>query len=591
MELNPRTLMAAFIVLWLVCGSIAMAIWWTRRRYPGFGRWLIADLALFLSLCLLSLRPAAPDWVSVVSANAVLLMAAILFFEGAREFGGLSPRLWQTYVGGLATLGVLGYFLYAVPDLNARSAVTSAFLSVIFVLTGVTLFRDVRHSSTFGLRLTGSMFLLCAVTQLVRAAYCVFGPSLNDLFASTAINRTFVLVSSAQMALIPIGFVLLADERVTSDLRNARERMEEASAELAQRREFEAILRESERRFRQLADAAPVLIWVSDLDKGVTYVNQPWLKFTGRSLDQELGAGWTDAVHANDVTRCLDIYNHAFDRREPFQIEYRLRRYDGVYRWILDHGVPVTDMNGTFAGFVGSAIDITNQREANEALSSLSRKLMEVQETERAWIARELHDDLAQRAVGLAIHLHNLVQVLPDETPGRVEFQQTSRHAVDLSRDIQRMSYRLHSTKLQHLGLATATKSLCQELSRQHHVRIDFIQENVPRMSDDVALCLFRVAQEALTNAIKYAGVQDVSVALRCTQTDIELQVIDSGVGFDLESAGRPGLGLVSMKERLNLVGGQIRIESRPGAGTTVRARVPLESHITRDDALSNVRV
>jgi signal transduction histidine kinase len=144
---------------------------------------------------------------------------------------------------------------------------------------------------------------------------------------------------------------------------------------------------------------------------------------------------------------------------------------------------------------------------------------------------------------------------------------------------------------LQHLGLATATKSLCQELSRRHNVRIDFIQENVPRMSDDVALCLFRVAQEALTNAIKYAGVQDVSVALRCTQTDIELQVIDSGVGFDLESAGRPGLGLVSMKERLNLVGGQIRIESRPGAGTTVRARVPLESHITRDDALSNVRV
>jgi signal transduction histidine kinase len=90
---------------------------------------------------------------------------------------------------------------------------------------------------------------------------------------------------------------------------------------------------------------------------------------------------------------------------------------------------------------------------------------------------------------------------------------------------------------------------------------------------------------------VKYAGVPDVSVALRCTQTDIELQVIDSGVGFDLESAGRPGLGLVSMKERLNLVGGQIRIESRPGAGTTVRARVPLESHITRDDALSNVRV
>jgi signal transduction histidine kinase len=251
----------------------------------------------------------------------------------------------------------------------------------------------------------------------------------------------------------------------------------------------------------------------------------------------------------------------------------------------------VTDTNGTFAGFVGSAIDITNQREANEALSSLSRKLMEVQETERAWIARELHDDLAQRAVGLAIQLHNLVQVLPDNTPERLGFQQTSRHAVELSRDIQRMSYRLHSAKLQHFGLATATRRLCQELSRQHNLRIDFIQENVPPVSADVALCLFRVVQEALTNAIKYAGVLDVSVVLRCNQTDIELLVTDSGVGFDLESAGRPGLGLVSMKERLNLVGGQIRIESRRGAGTTVLARVPLESHMTGDNALTNVGV
>jgi signal transduction histidine kinase len=252
--------------------------------------------------------------------------------------------------------------------------------------------------------------------------------------------------------------------------------------------------------------------------------------------------------------------------------------------------VPVTDLNGNFAGFVGSAIDITNQRDANDALSSLSRRLMEVQETERAWIARELHDDLAQRAIGLAIQLHNLVQVLPGETPERLGFQQTSRHATDLSRDIQRIAYHLHSAKLEHLGLASATQSLCEELSRQHNVRIDFMQENVPQISADVALCLFRVGQEAVTNAIKHAGVLDLSVALRSTQADIELQVIDRGVGFDPASAGRSGLGLISMKERLNLVGGQIHIESRRGVGTTVRARVPLTSFITDDKALSNVR-
>jgi PAS domain S-box-containing protein len=590
MQFVPQTVMAAFIVMWLVCGTTAMGIWWTRRRYRGFGRWLMADLALFVSLFLLSLRPKAPDWVSMVSANAVLALGAILFFEGAREFRGLPPRVWPTYVGGLATMGILAYFLYGVPNLNARAAVMSTFLGVLFVFTGVTLLRDVRQISTFGLRLTGSLFLLGAVTQLVRAAYCAFGPPLNDVFASTTVNLVFLVVTLAQVAGFPIGFMLLADERVISDLRNAKQRVKEASAEVARRREAEAVLRESERRFRQLADGAPVMIWVSGLDKGVTYVNQPWLNFTGRSLDAEVGAGWADGVHVDDLTRCLDTYSHAFDKRESFQMEYRLRRYDGTYRWILDHGVPVTDLNGSFEGFVGSAIDITNQRDANNALSSLSRRLMEVQETERAWIARELHDDLAQRAVGLAIQLHNLVQGLPGETPERRGFQQTSDHATDLSRDIQRIAYRLHSAKLEHLGLASATQSLCAELAQQHNVSIEFVQENISQISADVALCLFRVAQEALTNAIKHAGVPDLSVALRCTKADVELQVIDGGVGFDPKVTGRLGLGLISMKERLNLVGGQVHIESKLGVGTTVRARVPLMSPITDDNPL-NVRV
>jgi signal transduction histidine kinase len=115
------------------------------------------------------------------------------------------------------------------------------------------------------------------------------------------------------------------------------------------------------------------------------------------------------------------------------------------------------------------------------------------------------------------------------------------------------------------------------------------MQENVPQMSSDVALCLFRVVQEAVTNAIKHAGVPDLSVALRSTKADVELQVMDSGVGFDPAAAGKSGLGLISMKERLNLVGGHILIESRPGMGTTVRARVPLTSFVTDDKALSNV--
>ena len=585
MPFDPRVV--AFGVLWLALSAVGTAVWWTRRRYAGFGRWLLADLALFLALCLMSLRPNAPDWVSVVCANAILVLASVLLLEGARVYRGLSPHVWPAYFGGLVTIGVLVLFLYGVPSLNARAAVMSAFIAVIFVLTATTLLRGVRPAHTFGLRVTGGAFAVCAATLFARATYCVFGPPLNDLFASTLLNQGFSFATSALMALFPVGFMLLADERVTSDLQNANERVGRAEAEVAHHRETAAALRDSERRFRQLADTAPVMTWVAGPDRGCTYVNRPWLEFTGRCLDAELGDGWASGVHADDITRCLETYNGAFDRRQSFRIEYRLRRHDGTYRWILDHGVPITALDGSFAGYVGSAVDITDQRAAAAALSSLSGRLMEAQEAERAWIARELHEDLAQRAAALAMRLQSMVRVLPSGTPEQSVFQKTTYQAGDLAHDIQHMSSRLHSASLELLGLPEATKSLCAELSQRHDVTINCSQDGVPRLTTNVALCLFRVLQEALNNAIKHANVQHIDVALCGTRTDVQLLVIDRGIGFDLESVSkRPGLGLIGMKERLNLVGGEIHIESKPEAGTTIRARVPLISYRSDEKAL-----
>ena len=123
------------------------------------------------------------------------------------------------------------------------------------------------------------------------------------------------------------------------------------------------------------------MIWASGLDKGCTYFNRPWLEFTGRSIEAELGHGWADGVHPDDRARCLATYNQAFDRRQPFQFEYRLRRHDGEYRWILDSGAPLANPDGVFTGYVGSAIDVTDLRLARETLSSLSGKLMAAQET------------------------------------------------------------------------------------------------------------------------------------------------------------------------------------------------------------------
>jgi PAS domain S-box-containing protein len=137
----------------------------------------------------------------------------------------------------------------------------------------------------------------------------------------------------------------------------------------------EAILRKSEERFRLLADTAPVLIWESGTDKLCTYFNKPWLDFTGRSIEEELGNGWAEGVHLEDLQRCLDTYTQSFDRREKFRMEYRLRRHDGDYRWIIDIGVPRFDQDRSFVGYIGIGVDVTDRKRAEEELREGEDKL------------------------------------------------------------------------------------------------------------------------------------------------------------------------------------------------------------------------
>src|SRR5262249_6686759 len=137
--------------------------------------------------------------------------------------------------------------------------------------------------------------------------------------------------------------------------------------DLSERKHAEEMLRSSEERFRSMANTAPVLLWVTDTDGLVTFVNVPWLRFTGRSIEQELGNGWADAVHPDDFHRCMQTYRTAFQARQSFTMEYRLRRFDGEYRWIVDSGVPRFASDGSFLGYIGSAIDITERERLEQA--------------------------------------------------------------------------------------------------------------------------------------------------------------------------------------------------------------------------------
>jgi signal transduction histidine kinase len=245
---------------------------------------------------------------------------------------------------------------------------------------------------------------------------------------------------------------------------------------------------------------------------------------------------------------------------------------------MLDIGVPRFHEDGSFAGYIGSCVDITEQKLAEEALCSMSRRLIEAQEQERSRIARELHDDINQRLALVVIGLDRQARDLLSTTKEmRSAVGEAIEQISDLSSDIHIMSHRLHSSKLDTVGLAAAAAGFCQELSKQQSVEVDYQCDGIAmKLPETVALCMFRVLQEALQNAIKHSGAKHFKVSLEECTNQIALTICDAGRGFNPAEAlkGR-GLGLASMTERLKLVGGELLIDAAPERGTTIRAFVP----------------
>ena len=348
----------------------------------------------------------------------------------------------------------------------------------------------------------------------------------------------------------------------------------------ARRRKAEAAVHESEERFRLVANNAPVLIWMSDPDKQCTYFNRSWLEFTGQPLQTQLGNGWARGVHPEDLKSCMDTYTTAFDRRAQFQVQYRLQRNDGEYRWLLCTGVPRFNHEDSFVGFLGSCIDITERKTAEDALASLSGHLIAAQDEERKRIAREIHDDYSQRIALLAIDLEELAENVGDSSAeASQKVQELLNRVGELSSDLHALSHRLHSSTLESLGLVAGVKAFCEEFSDQHHIEVDFASENVPHgIPGDSALCIFRIAQEALRNVKKHSGANSVVVRLEWSGDRLHLSVSDLGKGFDSNKpSAEQGIGIRSMEERLRLLGGQLEIHSLLMEGTRIDAWLPFK--------------
>jgi PAS domain S-box-containing protein len=365
----------------------------------------------------------------------------------------------------------------------------------------------------------------------------------------------------------------------------------------ARKRKAEAAVRESEKRFRVMVDTTPSLVWMCDAQGKITYLNESRLAFIGldpnRAANSAHSDTWTECIHPDDLKNLLDTVSQALKTQQRFSLEYRLRRSDGVYRWMLDVAAPRVNGDGSFAGFIGSGTDTTDQKLAQQALERISGQLIEAQEKERSRIARDLHDDICQRLALLSMELAQANR----SSSGSPEALKKSlvdiqKHCSEIAGDVQSLSHQLHSSKLDYLGIVTAIRGFCLDFSKQHQVDIEFSESNVPTdLPKDVSLSLFRVAQEALHNAVKYSGVSQFAIELSGMEDAVRLVVSDAGAGFDVgEAKKNRGLGLLSMQERIHLVHGTFSVESEPWQGTRIMAAVPLIAQKERPPENADVK-
>jgi PAS domain S-box-containing protein len=328
-------------------------------------------------------------------------------------------------------------------------------------------------------------------------------------------------------------------------------------------------------------DAIPLPIAILDRDGRLQYGNRAWTETVGGISGLSSSAQWIRACHPDDRSWAATAFRAAVDERKGFTIAVRLKAPNGVWRRWSFTGEPHFRSDGDLDYYVGTCRDVTAEYEAPHFVRRLSAKLIGSQESERSRLARTLHDDLAQRvAVGVA-RVDTLAELTRSSAKDvkslvaniRLEFE-------GIATAVHALSHQLHPATLELLGLRTTLEGLCREVSSAHHVPVTFECEGaLLDVTDDVALCLFRVAQEALQNAAKHAAASSILVRASGSATEVRLQVIDDGYGFDPVASMSAGVGVLIMRQRVELVNGVLTIESSRDEGTAIKVIVPVTPH------------
>ncbi len=389
----------------------------------------------------------------------------------------------------------------------------------------------------------------------------------------------FILIAVGQSALVTAGVLRMPMILSFPFLGVVLAMSYELSKDVLRAAHVSRELRESEQRMALATEAAQLGIWSRELARSRIWTSDKWRELFGFTKSERLDLeSFMQRLHPDDRDRVRLVLANAEDTGR-YESEYRVMLPNGQIRWIASRG-RVEFSGGRPALMRGASLDITARRQAEEAARSLSGRLIHAQEAERTRLARELHDDLNQNLALLAVELDMFGQKPPaadSEISERMRY--LAEQVKTLSSNVHRLSHELHPAKLEQLGLVAAVRGLCRELGALRNIAIEFSAHAVPRVvPDEIALCLYRIVQEGLQNVIRHSGSATAKVELMSDANELCLMVSDQGCGFDsMVATGGGSLGLVSMRERVRLVRGEISVESRKGEGTRIKVQVPLD--------------